>query len=118
MTENIIYYGITIFFSLIALGVTWEDRAKKLSVKFAYIIIASISAISAYFLVPDLFAFLDIRYALGWSNDLLASEITDKRLRCALVQLIWFAVVGYLVCLYQLTIALNLRVTSQSTRTK
>ncbi len=115
MAENVIYYGITIFFSLIALGVSWEDRAKKLSVKFAYIVIASIAAVSAYFLVPDLFAFLDIRHAMGWSQDLPASEIGGKRLRFALVQLIWFAVVGYLVRLYQLTIALNLRVTSSST---
>jgi hypothetical protein len=52
---------------------------------------------------------------MGWSQDLPASEIGGKRLRFALVQLIWFAVVGYLVRLYQLTIALNLRVTSSST---
>lgn len=115
MAENIIYYGITIFFSLIALGATWEDRAKKLSIKVAYIIVASIAAVSAYFIVSDLFAFLDIRHTLGWSNDLPAHEITGKRLRFAIVQLIWFAVVGYLVCLYQLTIALNQRVTSSST---
>jgi len=114
MLENIIYYGITVFLSLIALGITWQSRDKNLTIKAAYIFIASVVVFFSYHLTPNIFLFLDIRYALGWSQDLPAHEISHKRFRFVIIQIIWFAIVGYLVCLYQLAIALSQRITKPS----
>lgn len=109
MTENIIYYGICAFFSLLGLGGSWYSRHSYYLAKVFSLALATACTAYLYFQQPELFLYLDITHSLAWVNEMAGQ---GSRLRMAVVTIIFFTVVAYLVCFEHVLIATIKRITN------
>ncbi len=111
MTENIIYYGICVFFSLLGLGGSWYSRHRNYIVKVSALAFTTAFVVYLYMQQHDLFLYLDITHSLSWVNEVSGQ---GGRLRMAVVTVKFFSVVAYLVCFEHVVIASTKRITSLS----
>lgn len=64
---------------------------------------------------PELIAFLDITYSLSWLGETIGQ---GSRLKMAAITAVFFATVGYLVCLEHVAVAGIKRITNKGSRTR
>ena len=99
MTENIIYYSICVFFSVIGLGMTWTTRSRYIQIKAFVVILASIAVVTSYIYWPSLLGFLDARVIWSWVSE---KDNIDGRLRAMVVLLLFIGVACYFVLIEHL----------------
>ncbi|WP_370979739.1 hypothetical protein [Agaribacterium sp. ZY112] len=111
MIENIIYYSICFFFSIIGLGMTWEGRSKCLAVKIILCAVISAAMILGVFFKPGYFAIFDVRTMWSWVMEAHGIEI---RFRGVLVLAVFIGVASYIVLIEHLVISSYKRITNRS----
>ena len=112
MTENIIFYSILAFFTIISLGMTWANREKMIPMKVALLILAPIVIFVTTSIKPELASFFDIRFSFGWPTAVTGEYV---RLKGAAVYLFYIAIITYAVALIHVLIASKNRITRQAT---
>ena len=113
MTENIIFYSALVFFTLIALGISWENRNKYILIKLAYLAIMPIVVLLGIYIKPELASFFDIKYSFGWPT---SANNGYAGLKGAFVCSFYIAIITYQVALIHVLIVSKNRITSATTR--
>lgn len=102
MVENLIFYGICVFFSLIALGAVWSHRYRHTKV-LSIIVVGVPLVLAAFHLSGYSFpALLDIRELFSFMG--LYDNMLMGRVRAVIAIFVFFCIVGYITSIEVLLI--------------
>jgi len=110
MTENIIYYSICFFFSLLGLGVTWSNRFDYAGLKSFTVFIVVVLALVINLYKPECFSFLDAKYIWSWVGE---AHSLEGRVRAVIAIGIFMGSAAYVVVIEHLLLATHKRITNK-----
>lgn len=96
MIENLIFYFVVSFFTLIALGAVWEYRYRYTKFHISYVLGMPFLFLVLHQLDIDGFAVLDIREIFFYSGKAMEGSYGAGRGVGTIVAIIIMAIVGYL----------------------
>ena len=111
MIENLIFYSICLFFSLIGLGASWSARHKYQFRLKAIFTIASVIIVIIFITNPELLKVFDIRVVFNYLD--YNEHALPARLRMFFVTILWFSIIGYITISLILLINIIQRITSR-----